>query len=94
MSGMAENLAEDLRDANGEVVLQLANGCTLRSGGIEYISGEYIRLCEPDGTEYAYWDQAEWRDDPALVMGAIINTAAGLRLISQQEGTPRDGGAH
>lgn len=71
---------EDLLDGNGEVVVVLADGCTLRSGGTQFLSGEYVRLCEPDGREYMYWDQEEWRTDPALVMGAILNAAAGLRL--------------
>ena len=65
-----------------EVVVQLADGCTLRSGcpneGRE--SGEYVRLCDADGDEVMYWHHDEWRDDPILVMGAIINSAAGARL--------------
>jgi hypothetical protein len=60
---------------DGEVVLVLANGWTFRSGGDDFTSGEYVRLCDPSGTESAYWDQAEWETDPALVMGAIINSA-------------------
>lgn len=62
-------------DENGEVVLQLANGFSLRSGGENFTSGEYVRLCDPTGEEVLYWDQEEWRSDPALVMGAIINSA-------------------
>lgn len=69
-------------DERGEVVVQLANGCTLRSGVYDqndpdaFTSGEYVRLCGPDGSEIRYWDQEEWATDPALVMGAIINSAA------------------
>ena len=65
-----------------EVILPLANGCTLRSGVYNpndpeaMTCGEYVRLCNPRGRELLYWDQEEWRDDPALVMGAIINAAA------------------
>jgi hypothetical protein len=75
-----------LLDENGEVVVKLVDGWTLRSGVYDQdhpnalISGEYVRLVDPDGTEYAYWDEKEWRTDPVLVMGAIINSAAGLRL--------------
>lgn len=75
-----------LLNEEGEVVVRLADGCTLRSGVYDksdlnaLTSGEYVRLCDPDGTEYLYWDQAEWEADPALVMGAIINAAAGLRI--------------
>ena len=69
-----------------EVILDLRDGWTLRSGSSsdEFTSGEWVRLCEPDGTEYLYWDNAEWRDDPILVMGAIINAAAGYRPESVQ----------
>jgi hypothetical protein len=69
----------------GEVVVSVADGCTLRSGVYEpsaegaLMSGEYVRLCDAEGKEILYWDQEEWATDPALVMGAIINSAAGFR---------------
>jgi len=84
----------ELLNADGEVVVQLANGWTLRSGVYDRdypgarLSGEYVRLCTPDGAEHLYWDQEEWRADPGLVMGAIINSAAGLRL--DHEPVPAD----
>lgn len=73
-------------NSEGEVVVQLADGCTLRSGVYQpnepgaLTSGEYVRLCDEYGNEILYWDQDEWATDPALVMGAIINSAAGLRV--------------
>lgn len=76
---------------SGEVIVKLADGWTLRSGVYEpdapdaLTSGEYVRLCDTDGTELLYWDQAEWAADPALVMGAIINSAAGLRIVRVDE---------
>lgn len=72
-----------LRNDEGEVVVQLASGWTLRSGCSDdegFVSGEYVRLCTPDGEEHLYWDNAEWHDEPVLVMGAIINSAAGVVL--------------
>lgn len=80
---------------NDEVVVALADGWTLRSGVYArelddkhvLACGEYVRLCKPDGEEYAYWDQDEWKCDPELVMGAIINSAAGLRFVDGQEGS-------
>lgn len=71
---------------NKEVVVQMADGSTLRSGAYESrcggpAAGEYVRLCEVDGDECAYWDSSEWAADPALVMGAIINSASGLRIV-------------
>jgi hypothetical protein len=50
------------------------------------MSGEYVRLCDEHGEEILYWDQEEWAADPALVMGAIINSAAGFRV----EGVSQD----
>lgn len=63
-----------------ETIVRLADGWTLRSGSETFQSGDYVRLCRPDGSEYAYWHYDEWRADPQLVMGAIINAAAGVRL--------------
>lgn len=83
-----------LINEQGEVVVKLADGCSLRSGVYEpdapdapdaLTSGEYVRLCDTDGTELLYWDQAEWATDPALVMGAIINSAAGLRVVIRED---------
>lgn len=82
----APKSTQDLIDEAGEVVDDLANGWTLRSGVYNpsapgaLTSGEYVRLCRPDGTEETYWVQEEWAADPALVMGAIINSAAGLHV--------------
>jgi hypothetical protein len=32
----------------------------------------YVRVCDPLGREIVYWDEEEWRQDPAGVMGAIV----------------------
>lgn len=86
-----EKCNEEDESESREVVALLADGWTLRSGLYKPddpaslgLSGEYVRLCDPDGNEYAYWDQEEWREDPALVMGAIINSAAGLRIFERE----------
>jgi len=63
-----------------EVIVRLADGCTLCSGSENRIAGDYVRLCDPDGEEIAYWDHLEWQEDPILVMGAIIQSAAGVRI--------------
>lgn len=82
VQGSVEKIVND----DEEVVVKLADGCTLRSGVYDpykegaLTSGEYVRLCDPDGEEVLYWDQEEWANDPALVMGAIMNAAAGLRV--------------
>jgi hypothetical protein len=65
---------------NSETVVQLANGWSLRSGLYDNYSdftcGDYVRLCDERGTEILYWDSDEWKRDPVLVMGAIMNAAA------------------
>jgi hypothetical protein len=61
-------------------VVRLADGWTLRSGPDgDFVSGDYVRLVRPDGTEHLYWHHDEWQTDPVLVMGAIINAASGFR---------------
>lgn len=83
-----------MHDPN-EVIVQLADGRSLRSGVYDpadpaaLTSGEYVRLCDTDGKETDYWDQAEWSDDPALVMGAIINRAAGIVPLWTDEDAAR-----
>ncbi len=72
--------SDTLLNADGEVVVTLIDGWTLRSGDEHFTSGGYVRLCQPNGHEYIYWDSSEWKADPELVMGAIINSAAGLRV--------------
>lgn len=87
--GTAEGLV-DMED--GEVVVWLKDDWSLRSGVYDesdgMLSGNYVRLCRPDGSEYLYWDQDEWMTDPALVMGAILNSAAGLRFEDEEEDDP------
>ena len=85
MAIRAINAADAVDDGTGdgtEVVVQLADGWSLRSDdpGGDFTSGGYVRLCRPDGSEYVYWDSAEWEADPVLVMGAIVNAAAGVRF--------------
>lgn len=70
---------EDIIEDN-EVVVYLKDGCTVRSSDDEHISGGYVRLCDSGGKELYNWHYTEWEAEPKLVMGAIINAMAGLRL--------------
>ncbi|OIP99467.1 hypothetical protein AUK40_00725 [Candidatus Wirthbacteria bacterium CG2_30_54_11] len=36
----------------------------------------YVRIVV-DGYEIAYWDKNEWKQDPSVVMGAIMGAAKG-----------------
>jgi hypothetical protein len=33
---------------------------------------DYVRVCDPQGRETAYWVSDEWQQDPQVVMGAIL----------------------
>lgn len=58
-----------------ETIIALANGRAMHCPAHPNAC-EYVRIVQ-DGKEIAYWDQAEWRDDPAIVMGAIMGAAQG-----------------
>lgn len=79
------NVQEGEDDAD-EIIVKLADGCTLRSGVDDpdaegaLTAGDYVRLCGPDGKEIQFWSKDEWQADPALVMGAIMIAASGNRL--------------
>jgi len=59
-----------------EVVVELANGWTLRAGSGEYTA--HVRVCTPDGGEEGYWSVDEWADPDTgeEALGAIIGAAA------------------
>ena len=40
---------------------------------------DYVRVCDPLGREIAYWVSDEWRDDPEVVMGALMGALAQSR---------------
>lgn len=37
----------------------------------------YVRILNRDGREVGYWNEDEWRLDPAEVMGAIVGAMKG-----------------
>jgi len=72
---------------NDEVVVHLANGCSIVSGWCDAddpnarLSGQYLRLEDPGGKEIVYYDHSEWETAPESyeVIGAFVNIAAGFR---------------
>lgn len=56
-----------------ECELRTHTGFALRYSA-ETQACEYVRTVDALGREIAYWDQAEWQEDPATVMGAIIGS--------------------
>jgi hypothetical protein len=69
-----------------ELIIPLPNGGSLRCGqGDEYEHGGYVRVCDSNGKEKAYWDKDEWQRYPELVMGGIFREALGQRKIVVKE---------
>jgi hypothetical protein len=60
-----------------EFVVLMANGNTISTDTADDNpeGSSYVRVCDPHGNEIAYWDSAEWQEDPELVMGAILGAA-------------------
>lgn len=69
-----------------EVVLTVGTGMQLVANGEDRDGTSHVRVCDPQGYEVAYWIEDEWRDEPALVMGAIIGA-----LCSVEQGDPERG---
>lgn len=71
-----------MSDYGDECVLTLDNGMTLRTDTYaDHPAGaSYVRVCDPDGNEVAYWTYTEWQEDPQLVMGAIFGAAAHVEV--------------
>jgi hypothetical protein len=62
-------------DYGEEAALLVHNGFQLRYSA-QGETPDYVRVCDPAGREIAYWVSDEWRDDPELVMGAILGALA------------------
>ena len=60
------------------LILPLLNGFTIRSNSEDYLAGDYVQICDATGAEVAYWNHEEWREDPIVVMGAILAKAREL----------------
>ena len=65
-----------------EVVVRTEDGRELRSragaDGDCTVTGEYVRVLDAAGREQGYWTSEEWREDPEVVMGAIVGCLLGL----------------
>ncbi len=59
-----------------EKIVKLSKGYTVRSSSNDYVSGDYVRICNPEGKEIIYWHYEEWANEPVRIMGSIINCMA------------------
>ena len=75
----AADLADIGADYGDECVIELASGRTIRTDSYADSpeGSTYVRICDQDGTEAAYWTSDEWREEPGEVMGAILGAAKG-----------------
>jgi hypothetical protein len=64
-------------DESKECVVELPTGCELRTPAHPEPC-EYVRIVDPMAGEVAYWDCAEWQEDPQGVMGAIVGAMVDL----------------
>jgi hypothetical protein len=64
------------------------SGCQLRTNagraGEKLYQCDYVRVVSPAGREVGYWDHEEWRDDPAVVMGAIMGALSGVEIETNE----------
>jgi hypothetical protein len=60
-----------------ECIIELKNGNTIRTDSFDLhpAGSSFVRVCDSDGAEIAYWVSEEWAEDPQLVMGAIMGAA-------------------
>jgi hypothetical protein len=70
-----------------ECVINLETGCELRCPA-HPDPCEYVRIVDPMVGEVAYWDSAEWAEDPMGVMGAIIGAMSSESEDAEGEGNP------
>lgn len=52
----------------------------LRAEGESPDGTSYVRVCDPEGREVAYWNYEEWRDEPEFVMGAIVGALCAVEM--------------
>lgn len=82
-----------LLDELGEVSVLLANGGMIVSGWDDehdpgaLVSGAWLKLLDPDGQEFLYYDSDEWttNDEGRKVIGAFINACAGMKQVPGRE---------
>lgn len=72
-------------DYTDEAVIQVANGCQVRVLA-HPAECSYVRVISAQGLEVGYWNQDEWQQAPAEVMGAIFG--ATLSPVSAVSGVP------
>ena len=68
-------------DYGSELDIVLADGGSIRCP-TEPIEGFWVRIVR-DGEEVVYWDEDEFRDDPEVVLGALMGWAANAAEVER-----------
>lgn len=78
----AARLVDDPEYGEEYALTVTESGCEVRTDagpvGSPMFGCDYVRVVAPDGREIGYWHSDEWRDDPLVVMGAILGAASGV----------------
>lgn len=73
-------MAKKLRKQVEELRIPLRNGGMIVCGrGERWCWGGYVRVLNTEGEEIAYWDKAEFAEEPELVLGALLACASSLK---------------
>jgi hypothetical protein len=65
-----------------ECALGLTHGRQIRCCP-DPVEGFWVRIVAADGSEEVYWDEAEFADDPEVVLGALMGAAQNTVRIEQ-----------
>jgi len=66
-------------DANEECWIKVGKGTLVfQSAEVHPDGTNYVRVLDENNEEIAYWDAAEWGEDPVSVMGAIMGALCAL----------------
>lgn len=83
---MTEFSDEPEAEYDGETIIPIVGGGSIRcpSAEVSPPGVDYVRVCDADGKEVAYWSVDEWIVDVAQgmeVMGAILGAARGTIAV-------------
>lgn len=73
-------------DYGNEYIVKLDNGRAIHTDSYQDnpAGSSYVRIVDEQGNEVAYWIYDEWREDPQLVMGAILGACESVSPINER----------
>lgn len=71
-------------DFGTECILTITEtGMQLHADGEDPDGTSYLRVCDPDGDEILYWTSDEWKEEPELVIGAVIGALNAVEYATE-----------